>query len=125
MFSKRLKQLRLEANLSQKDLANIFFVSQQAVGKWEAGRSYPSAELMPKIAAYFNVPIDYLFGNDSSFSKNTEQQSSPSSINDDTLKAAFYGDYSDKLSPAEVDELWEDAKEYALFKAQQRINKKD
>lgn len=125
MFSKRLKQLRLEANLSQKDLANIFFVSQQAVGKWETGRSYPSAELMPKIAAHFNVPIDYLFSDDSSSLKNAEQHSSPSDINDSTLKAAFYGDYSDKLSPSDVDELWEDAKEYAQFKAQQRINKRD
>lgn len=125
MFSKRLKQLRLEANLSQKDLANIFFVSQQAVGKWESGRSYPSAELMPQIANYFNVPIDYLFGDNDSTSKTTGQHPVHSAVDDDTLKAAFYAGYSDKLSPTEVDELWEDAKEYAQFKAQQRINKKD
>lgn len=125
MFSKRLKQLRLEANLTQKDLAKIFFVSQQAVGKWEAGRSYPSTELMPKIAAYFNVPIDYLFGDNSGGLTDTEQPPLSPNINDDDLKAAFYGDYVGKLSPSEVDELWEDAKEYALFKAQQRINKKN
>lgn len=62
MFSKTFKKLREDANITQKDLASIFHVSQQAIGKWETGRALPSSDLYPKIADYFNVSIDYLYG---------------------------------------------------------------
>ena len=45
------------------------------------------------------------------------------SVSDGDLKAAFYNGYDD-LSPEEIDELWEDALEYARFKAEQRRKKK-
>lgn len=112
---KRLKQLRTDKNLTQKDVANYLGVDRTTYVKYETGASEPNFDTLQRLASFFDVTTDYLLG----------QQPTPPSIDDDTLKAAFYGDYSDKLSPAEVDELWEDAKEYALFKAQQRINKKD
>lgn len=34
-FPERLKALRLEANLTQKDMADKFNISQQAYAKWE------------------------------------------------------------------------------------------
>lgn len=45
-------------------------------------------------------------------------------VTDDDLKAAFYGGYSDELPATVIDELWNDAKEYAKFKAEQRKSKK-
>ena len=35
MFPERLKALRLEANLTQSDVAKEFGISQQAYAKWE------------------------------------------------------------------------------------------
>ena len=62
MFSERLRDLRNERGISQKELANILFVSQQTVAKWETDRSTPNPEMISKIAQYFNVSSDYLIG---------------------------------------------------------------
>ena len=48
MFTKRLKELRKARGLSQGALAKELGLSQQAVGKWETGRSTPDpATLAP------------------------------------------------------------------------------
>lgn len=59
-FSNRLKQLRKENNLTQKQLADILHVSQNAIYNWENEKREPSLEMLNKIAAYFNVSLDYL-----------------------------------------------------------------
>ena len=46
MFSERLRDLRNERGISQKELANILFVSQQTVAKWETDRSTPNPEMI-------------------------------------------------------------------------------
>lgn len=63
VFSKQLKKLRKENNVTQEALANHLNVSPQAISKWENG-SYPDGDLLPKIADFFSVSIDYLYGRD-------------------------------------------------------------
>ena len=58
MFSERLRELRNEKKISQKELAEILFVSQQTVAKWETDRSTPNPEMISKIAQYFEVSSD-------------------------------------------------------------------
>jgi transcriptional regulator with XRE-family HTH domain len=48
-------------------------VSTQAVSKWESG-GYPDIELIPRIAKYFNVTTDELFGLPVNDCKNIEQR---------------------------------------------------
>ena len=55
-----LKTLRKEKNITQEELAKNLDVSAQAVSKWENGGA-PDVEMMPRIADYFDVSIDYLF----------------------------------------------------------------
>ena len=62
MFTARLKELRKAKNVSQTQLAETLGVSQQAVGKWESGRSSPDPQTVADIAAYFGVTADYLLG---------------------------------------------------------------
>ena len=69
MFNMRLKELRKSAGLSQKALADMLFVSQAAVAKWELDKSTPTPEMLVKIAEVFNVTTDYLLG--------TETQKTP------------------------------------------------
>lgn len=59
-FSTILQELRKEKKITQEQLANYLGVSPQAVSKWENG-SYPEGDLLPRIADYFNVSIDYLY----------------------------------------------------------------
>lgn len=63
MFAIRLKELRENAELSQKALAKKLYVSQQTIAKWELNKSTPNPEMLCKIAMFFNVSADYLIGN--------------------------------------------------------------
>ncbi len=62
MFTARLKELRKAKNVSQTQLAERLGVSQQAVGKWESGRSSPDPQTVADIASFFGVTADYLLG---------------------------------------------------------------
>ena len=60
-FSTTLHSLRKEKKVTQEQLALQLGVSPQAVSKWENG-SYPEGDLLPAIADFFDVSIDYLYG---------------------------------------------------------------
>ena len=55
--------LRKQKGVTQEELASYVGVSAQAVSKWENG-GVPDTELLPKIADYFEISIDKLFGRD-------------------------------------------------------------
>ena len=56
-----IAKLRKEKGVTQEELAKHAQVSTQAVSKWENG-GVPDTELLPKIADFFEVSIDTLFG---------------------------------------------------------------
>lgn len=60
-FAKVLQQLRKEKKVTQEQLAAHLGVSAQAVSKWENG-SYPEGDLIPRLADFFEVSIDFLYG---------------------------------------------------------------
>lgn len=60
-IGERISHLRKEAGVTQEELATVVGVSAQAVSKWENGGT-PDIELLPKIADYFGVTVDSLFG---------------------------------------------------------------
>lgn len=55
--------LRKQKGITQDELAKFVGVSAQAVSKWKNG-GIPDTVLLPKIANYFEVSIDKLFGRD-------------------------------------------------------------
>ena len=61
MFPERLKTLRLEAKLTQKDVSNQLKISQSTYSDWEKGKMKPKN--IQQIADFFNVSTDYLLGN--------------------------------------------------------------
>lgn len=60
-IGKNIAELRKAKGVKQDELARFVSVTAQAVSKWENG-GVPDTELLPKIADYFNVSIDELFG---------------------------------------------------------------
>jgi repressor LexA len=62
MFGDVLKQLRIEAKLTQKELSRILGVSESTVGMYERNQREPAFEMLEAIADYFNVDMDYLTG---------------------------------------------------------------
>lgn len=61
-LAERIKQLRVEAKMTQEDLARELLVSKGAVGNWETGLRRPDPETLEAIADLFNVDMDYLLG---------------------------------------------------------------
>jgi len=59
-----IRTLRHKAGKTQENLAEALGMSTQAVSRWESGGGYPDVELIPRIANYFHVSIDELFGYD-------------------------------------------------------------
>lgn len=59
-FASRLKQIRIERKVTQKELAAYLNVSQNAVFNWENGKREPPIKTISEIAEYFNVSADYL-----------------------------------------------------------------
>ena len=65
-FSERLKSLRLEAGLTQKEISEKLSISQPQYARWEAGKRSPTSETLQKFADFFDVSTDYLLGNSDS-----------------------------------------------------------
>ena len=61
-FSERLKSLRLEAGLTQKEIAEQLGISQQGYAYWERGTKKPTQDRLTLLSNYFDVSVDYLLG---------------------------------------------------------------
>lgn len=85
-------------------------------------KSLDTTTLM-KIAEYFNVSVDYLLTGEET--KKALTQEGERKIDDRQMKAAFLGGLADGLSDEEIDEYWDDARDYIGFKIQQKKNKSD
>lgn len=59
-FGSRLRQLRLENNMTQEDLSKKLNVSRATVGRYETDERFPDKDILKNIADTFNVSIDYL-----------------------------------------------------------------
>ena len=62
MFCIRLKELRKEKGVTQKDFSKFFKIASGTIAMWEVGKREPDFETVKKIADYFKVSIDYLLG---------------------------------------------------------------
>lgn len=62
MFSDRLKQARKSKKISQAELSRQLGVTQQAVGKWETGRSTPDPAMVARLAELLDTTTDMLLG---------------------------------------------------------------
>ena len=63
-FSKNLKKIRKEHNLSQEQLADELGVSRQAISKWESAVAYPEMDKIIALCDKFNLNIDDLLHKD-------------------------------------------------------------
>lgn len=58
----QLKECRKAKGMSQATLSRLLGVTQQAVGKWETGRSNPDPEMLVRLAEVLGTTTDYLLG---------------------------------------------------------------
>ena len=86
-FSELLKQCRKKQGVSQAELASRLGVTQQAVGKWESGKSSPDPSTVARIAELLNTTADYLRG----LYRPVSNVSAP--------EERFFGSYTESLIP--------------------------
>jgi transcriptional regulator with XRE-family HTH domain len=61
-FTTRLKELRLQKDLSQNQLAKELKTYSANVSDWERGIKKPTMDSIIAIADYFDITTDYLLG---------------------------------------------------------------
>ncbi|MCD1259472.1 helix-turn-helix transcriptional regulator [Paenibacillus athensensis] len=59
-YGERIAQLRENSALTQEELAGKLGISRAALSHYETSRREPDYDTINKIAAFFNVSIDYL-----------------------------------------------------------------
>ena len=61
-FSDRIRELRKEAGLTQKELAKKLQLTNSTICDWEKERSEPNIEQLRILSIFFEVSTDYLLG---------------------------------------------------------------
>lgn len=74
MIGIRLRSLREEINLTQKELSQLLKLTPGAIGLYEQGRRNPDCTTLCKLADFYNVSIDYILCR--THSRNPERKAS-------------------------------------------------
>ncbi|NFH89142.1 helix-turn-helix transcriptional regulator [Clostridium botulinum] len=61
-FGERLRELRIEKDLTQEELANYFGLHKTRISQYELNKRQADDEMKKKFARYFNVSLDWLMG---------------------------------------------------------------
>lgn len=94
-LSIRLRELREEKKLLQKDIANFLNITTSAYGYYEQGKREPDTHTVNSLADFYNVSSDYLLGR-----TNNRSTEHPLSYNQNSLITTI-----DSLSPQSKKEL--------------------
>ncbi len=98
-FSHRLKELRYECGLTQKEVSDAVGSTQSNLGKWENNKIQPAADMVVKLADFFQVSTDYLLGRTDDFGNVSVQTATPALSAEETeiLNAFRAMTYSQKI----------------------------
>ena len=61
-MKERLKDLRSEKGVTQREVASAIGVTLSAYSNYEQGLREPNVEIIIKLCKYYNVSADYLLG---------------------------------------------------------------
>jgi len=81
MVGNKIAEARKKMNISQAQLAQMLFISSQAVGKWERGESMPDITTFNRIAEILGVDLNYF---SDSFPSSTPMMESSQNLQNET-----------------------------------------
>ena len=121
MFYDKFAELCRKRGVSPSRAAVDAGISKSLVTKWKNNQvRIPSADVIGKLCQYFGVTVSEMLDEEAD-----SAVAAGASREDVDFKAAFFEGYGDDLSEEEKDDLWEDARQYAKFKAMQKKARKD
>jgi len=59
-IGEKIKKARIEANVTQEQIAEVLGVSRQTVSNWENGKTYPDIVSVIKMSDFYNISLDHL-----------------------------------------------------------------
>ncbi|MGV3612195.1 MAG: pentapeptide repeat-containing protein [Fluviicola sp.] len=77
MIGERITEARKKSSVSQAGLAEMLFISPQAVGKWERGESMPDILTLNRLAEILGVDLNYFSEN---FQSVKEEKTEPQQL---------------------------------------------
>lgn len=101
MFSERLKRLRMEKGITQKELADRLHISRSTIAGYESLGKEPDGEKLCALADFFGVSVDYLLG----VTDSRELTSPAPAAAQRPVEAAIAGELS-SLSDRQLDRLF-------------------
>jgi transcriptional regulator with XRE-family HTH domain len=110
-LAKRLKHLRENKNLSQRQLAKLLNVAPSTLAMYEVDKREPDFDTLKKIANFFSVSTDYLLGISDNPSRSTTPK--PQSVEEQIM--AMLHLYDD-LTEEEKKMLAEDMADYFEYR---------
>ena len=84
-FPRRLRLLFDETRVSQQEVADFVGVSRQAVSQWKDGKTIPDCYNFKKVAEFFKVPLEYLYGETESKVKENQALVDSLRLSDQTI----------------------------------------
>ena len=64
-----IKEIRTKNNLTQKQFADKYNVTYQAVSKWENGKNMPDVALIKQISKDFNISLEEIYNGELNINK--------------------------------------------------------
>lgn len=61
-FGSRLKELRTENNISQKQVAIDIGISTTTISQYESDSRFPNEDMLKRLCIYYKISSDYLLG---------------------------------------------------------------
>lgn len=120
-FRTRLKQLRNEKKINQRELANFLKVAPSTISMYESGQREPNFEVLESLADFFNVDLNYLLGKSDKTTKlMLENEQKPQGLKIPVLGTVAAGipisAVEDILDYEEVPQSWENQGEFFALK---------
>ncbi|MDF2505516.1 helix-turn-helix transcriptional regulator [Clostridium sp.] len=88
-FGQKLKQLRMESNLTQSELAEKLNLSKANISKYESNDIEPNLQTLTAISKLFNISIDYLLKDNFQQESLTLDEELQQLLNDPDTMVAF------------------------------------
>ena len=120
-FRTRLKQLRNEKKINQRELANFLKVAPSTISMYESGQREPNFEVLESLADFFNVDLNYLLGKSDKTTKlMLEDEQKPQGLKIPVLGTVAAGipisAVEDILDYEEVPQSWKNQGEFFALK---------
>lgn len=99
----KIRELRIEKNATQQEIADKIGVSRQVFANWENEINQPDLKMLILLADYFGVSADYLLGRSDDFGNVNIQSTVPALSEKEETLLRYFRTLSEELQGVALD----------------------